>query len=123
MTDFLKSNVEKLIEIEKQEEKYKTLISDLKKEKESLSHNIIHFMEKNKITDKDIIFGNSVIKYAQSKVPEGITKKRINERLTLFLNNGKTAKEATDFIYSDRDSKINTSIKILDKIDKIDKNK
>ena len=112
MTEFLKSNVEKLIELEKQEEQYKDYISQLKKEKESISQNIVTFMERNKITDKDIIFGNSKIKYTQTKVPEGITKKRIQDRLTIFLKNENIAKEATNFIYSERESKINTSIKI-----------
>ena len=112
MTEYLKNNVEKLIELEKQEEQIKEHMAKLKKDKEAISHNIVQFMERNNITDKDIIFGNSKIKYTQTKIQEGITKKRIYERLTLFLKNEHAAKEATDFIYSERDAKINTSIKI-----------
>jgi hypothetical protein len=112
MSDFLKNNIEKLIELENEESKYKEHISNLKKEKDEVTSNIVTFMERNKITDKDIIFGNSKIKYAQTKVQEGITKKRIQDRLTLFLKNENIAKEATDFIYSERDAKYNKSIKI-----------
>jgi len=112
MTEYLKNNVEKLIELEKEEEKYKEYILNLKKEKEGITQNIVSFMERNKITDKDIIFGDSKIKYTQTKIQEGITKKRIHERLTMFLKNEQIAKDATDFIYSERDSKFNKSIKI-----------
>ena len=78
----------------------------------AICQNIIPPNTTSKITDKDIIFGNSKIKYTQTKVPEGITKKRIQDRLTIFLKNENIAKEATNFIYSERESKINTSIKI-----------
>ncbi len=113
MTEYLKSNVEKLIELDKQEDKYKNIISELKKEKDAVNNNIINFMEKNNITNKDIILGDTKIKYAQTKVAENITKKRIYERLTTYFGDEKSAKQATDFIYSERESKINKSIKIL----------
>ena len=113
MSEYLKSNIEKLIQLEDEENKYKDRMGELKKEKESVSNNIVSFMEKNNITDKDIILGNSKIKYVQTKVQEGITKKRIEERLTLYLKSENLAKEATDFIYSDKNYKINKSIKIL----------
>jgi hypothetical protein len=112
MSEYLKNNIEKLIQLENEENKHKEHINKLKKDKDEISTNIITFMERNKITDKDIIFGDSKIKYTQTKIQEGITKKRIHERLTTFLKNENIAKEATDFIYSEREAKINKSIKI-----------
>ena len=67
-TNNLKEYIHKLIEIEKEEEKYKTLFSNLKKEKDTLNNLIINFMESNKITDKDIIFGEKKIKYTKTKI-------------------------------------------------------
>ena len=113
MSEYLKSNIEKLIQLENEENMYKEKMGELKKEKESVSDNILTFMERNNITNKDIIFGNSKIKYTQTKVQEAITKKRIQDRLTLYLKSENLAKEATDFIYSDKNYKINKSIKII----------
>jgi len=110
----LKNYVERLIEIENQEEKYKNRFMELKKEKEEISNSIIHFLEKNKMTNKDIIYGDSKIKYSQTKIQDGITKKLIQDRLKIFLKNEQMAIEATNFIYSDRNSEIKKSLKIFD---------
>jgi ABC-type branched-subunit amino acid transport system substrate-binding protein len=109
----LKHYIQKLIDIEYEEEKYKNKCSQLKKEKDLISDSIINYLEKNNITDKDIIYGNSKIKYQQTKIQEGITKKLIQERLKHFLNNENLAINATNFIYSDRNSEIKKSLKIL----------
>jgi hypothetical protein len=113
-TNNLKEYINKLIEIEKEEEKYKTLFSNLKKEKDTLNNLIINFMESNKITDKDIIFGDKKIKYTKTKIQDSITKKLIEDRLKIFLKSEQTAKEATNFIYSDRNSSQKTFLKIVD---------
>jgi hypothetical protein len=111
----LKDYVQKLVELDKQEEKYKNIINDLKKEKDNISENIITFLEKNNITDKDILYGESKIKYSKNKVQDGITKKLIQDRLKIFLKNDNLALEATNFIYSDRNSIYKTSLKISSK--------
>ena len=108
----LKEYIQKLVELEKEEEKYKNIFTNLKKEKDSLNDNIINFMENNKITDKDIIFGDKKIKYSLMKVPDSISKKLIHDRLKLFFKNEKEAEEATQFIYNDRNSKQKPIIKI-----------
>jgi len=113
-TNNLKEYIHKLIEIEKEEKKYKTLFSNLKKEKDTLNNLIINFMETNKITDKDIIFGEKKIKYTKTKVQDSITKKLIEDRLKIFLKSEQTAKEATNFIYADRNSSQKTFLKISD---------
>ncbi len=110
----LKEYITKLIEIEKEEEKYKILFSNFKQEKETLNNLIISFMENNKITEKDIIFGDKKIKYSKTKIQDNITKKLIEDRLKIFLKNEQAAKDATNFIYSDRNSTEKKFLKISD---------
>jgi hypothetical protein len=110
--NFLKDNISKLIELEKEEEKYKNIFSNIKKEKEALNTNVIQFMQKNNITDKDIIFGDKKIKFATSKVQDGITKKLIYDRLKIYLKDDVEANNATNFIYSDRNISEKNYLKI-----------
>ena len=109
----LKNHIEKLLELEEEEEKYKNLFNNIKKKKENLNNEIMFYMEKNNITNKDIIYGNNKIKYTQTNVTDGITKKLINERLSVFLQDEKIALDATNFIYSDRSSSVKKQIKII----------
>jgi len=111
-SNILKEYIEKLVELDKEEEKYKTIYSNIKKEKETLNTTIIEFMENNNITNKDIIFGNQKIRYVTNNTVENITKKLIFERLKLFLKNESMAHEATNFIYLNRTSTKKNCIKI-----------
>jgi hypothetical protein len=104
--------VKRLIELEDEEEKYKNIINNIKKEKEKMSNGLLSYMEENNITDKDLIFGNKKIKCASQKVNENITKKLILERLTIYLKSKDHAEEATKFIYNDRNSNLKKFIKI-----------
>ncbi len=108
-----KHYVEKLVDLEKEEEKYKEMMVKIKKDKDMVSNTIIEFMEKNKIEDKDIIFGESKIKYVKNRIQEGITKKLIQDRLRIFLKNEVLANQATEFIYSDRNANIKKTLKIM----------
>jgi len=110
----LKLYIEQLIDIEKQEEKYKNIFSTLKKEKEVLNQNIIDFMNKNNIANKDIIFGEKKIKCSSTKIQESITKKLIFDRLKVFLKSEEVAKNAVDFIYQERNSSQKYFLKISD---------
>jgi hypothetical protein len=110
----LKDCVQKLVDLEKEEEKYKNIFSNIKKEKDLLNNNIINFMEKNNIQNKDIIFGDKKIKYTSMKVQDNITKKLIHDRLKIFLKSDSAATEATNFIYSDRNSIQKNYIKVSD---------
>ena len=112
MTTNLKDYIEKLVDLENQEEKYKEKMNNIKKEKENISNTIISYMEKNSITDKDIIFGDNKIKYTSTKIQDNITKKLIFERLKIFLKSENLATDATNFIYSDRNNSIKNSLKI-----------
>ena len=108
----LKTQIEELIQLEKEEEKYKNIFANFKKKKEALNENIIQFITANNIAEKDIIFGDKKIKYTSNKVQDGITKKLIFDRLNIFLKNEEHAKNATSFIYSDRNSSQKFSLKI-----------
>ena len=108
----LKEYVNKLLELEQEEEKMKRISGNIKKEKDQINTLIMDFMDKNNIKDKDIILGEKKITYACSKTVESITKKLILERLTQFLQNEHTAKEALNFIYSDRSNKEKYYLKI-----------
>jgi len=112
MSSNLKEYIEKLISLENQELKYKTEMNNIKKEKENISNSILNYMEKNNITDKEIIYGNNKIKYSSTKIQDNITKKLIFERLKIFLKNENMATDATNFIYSDRNNSIKNSLKI-----------
>jgi seryl-tRNA synthetase len=112
MSTTLKEYIEKLISLENQELKYKTEMNNIKKEKENISNSILNYMEKNNITNKEIIYGNNKIKYSSTKIQDNITKKLIFERLKIFLKNENLATEATNFIYSDRNNSIKKSLKI-----------
>jgi hypothetical protein len=113
--DNLKVYLEKLIKIEDEEKKYKEYIDNLKKDKENLNKNIINIIERNNIGDKEIIINNKKIKYLTQKVSDGITKKLIQQRLSIYLNNENQAIEATNFIYNNRDSSLKKIIKISEK--------
>ena len=112
-TNVLKENVEKLIELENEEEKYKNIFSNIKKEKEIVNSNIMNYLEKNNLVHKDIIFGDRKIKYTTSNISENITKKLIFDRLKIFLKDEKTANDAVNFIYSDRTSTKKNTLKII----------
>jgi hypothetical protein len=75
-------------------------------------------METNNVTNKDIIFGDRVIKYSTSNISENITKKLILERLKIFLKDENIANEAVNFIYSDRTMTKKNTLKITKKNNK-----
>jgi hypothetical protein len=111
-TETLKEYIQKLVALEEEEEKYKTVINNIKTEKEKINSGILLFMEDNKITEKEIIYGNKKIKYASQKVTENISKKMILEKLTLFFQSDEMAKKATNYIYDERTSNTKNYIKI-----------
>ena len=108
----LKLFISEFITLDKDESIYKDKIKNLKNKKEKIHDNIVNYMSNNDILDKEIIFENNKIKCASSKITESITKKLILERLKLFLKDENLANQATNFIYSDRNSTQKLSLKI-----------
>lgn len=108
----LKLFISEFITLDKEENIYKDKIKNLKNKKEKIHDNIVNYMSNNDILDKEIIFENNKIKCASSKITESITKKLILERLKLFLKDENLANQATNFIYSDRNSSQKLSLKI-----------
>ena len=108
----LKLFISEFITLDKEENIYKDKIKNLKNKKDKIHDNIVNYMSNNDILDKEIIFENNKIKCASSKITESITKKLILERLKLFLKDENLANQATNFIYSDRNSSQKLSLKI-----------
>jgi hypothetical protein len=108
----LKEYIEKLIEIENEEEKYKNIFLKLKFDKDNLNINIMNLMEQNNITDKVLISGDHKIKYTTNNLTENVTKKLILCRLKMYLKDEKIATDATNFIFSDRKTEKKNTLKI-----------
>ena len=109
----LKEYIHKFVKLEEEEDKYKEILNDIKKKKESVSNSLIQIMEESNITDKDIIFGNKKIKYFSTKVQDSITKTLIKTRLQLYFNNDEAkSNDLTNFIYNDRNYSIKNNLKI-----------
>jgi len=104
--------LQKLVNINIEEEKYKNELKVLKEKKENLSNVVISYMEKNNILNKNLQYSNNVIKYKEESNIDSITKKLIQIRLTDFLKNEKQAIDATNYIYSNRNRTTKRSINI-----------
>jgi seryl-tRNA synthetase len=110
----LKQFINDFITLNKEEEMYKEKMKNLKNKKDKIHDTIINYMSNNDILDKEIIFENNKIKCGSSKTTESITKKLIFERLKQFLKDENLATQATNHIYSDRNSSQKLVLKILD---------
>ncbi len=108
-----KTAIKEWYKCEMEEKNLKTKLSDIKKNKDGVEALIINYMQSNQIQDKDIHIGDHVLKYAETKTTEGITKKLIMERLTEYFNgNEEEATKVTDFIYSNRTSSSKPVLKL-----------
>ena len=108
----LKSYVQKLIELDEQETKYKALLNEIKDKKEEVSETLMNIMVTNQIQDKDIILAGKKVKYAVSNTQEAITKKLILDKLTLYFKDAKQAEQVTQFIYDQRNTVTKNYLKI-----------
>ena len=108
----LKSYVQKLIELDEQETKYKALLNEIKDKKEDVSETLMNIMVTNQIQDKDIILGGKKVKYAVSNTQEAITTKLILDKLTLYFKDAKQAEQVTQFIYDQRNTVTKNYLKI-----------
>ncbi len=108
-----KSAIKEWYKCEMEEKNLKTKLSDIKKSKDNVEAQIIQYMQNQQIQDKDIHIGDHVLKYAETKSTEGITKKLIMERLTEYFQGDEAeATKVTDFIYSNRNSSSKPVLKL-----------
>jgi hypothetical protein len=84
----------------------------MRKARDELNDTIIEYMEKNGITEKDIVFGNKKIRYVKSTNQISITKKLINEKLMEYYKNVAEAEKVTNFLYSDRERVEKVTIRV-----------
>jgi len=111
----LKSAVQKLIELDEEEQRYKNLLNEIKDKKEEISDIVMNMIVTNNIQEKDIILGEKKVKYTTSRTQENITKKLINDKLEQYFNDKKKAYEATQFIYDNRNVITKNLLKITSK--------
>jgi thioester reductase-like protein len=100
--DNLKLVVQKLVELDEEEQRYKNLLNEIKDKKEEVSDILMNMMVSNNIQNKDIILNGKKIKYLTTRTQETVTKKLINDKLELYFNDKKKANEVTQFIYEKR---------------------
>ena len=108
----LKHNLTLYLKLKDEENELKSKINKLKSKSDDIHDSILNYMNEKEILDKELIFDKRKIKCTQSKISESITKKLILERLKLFLKDENLANQATNFIYSDRNSSQKLSLKI-----------
>jgi len=108
----LKAFISEYIYLNKEENIYKDKMKNLKNKKDKIHDHIVNYMSNNDILDKEIIFEENKIKCSSTKISESITKKLIFERLKQFLKDENLATQATNYIYSDRNSSQKISLKI-----------
>ncbi len=108
-----KNAIKEWYKCEMEEKNLKTKLGEIKKNKDGVETLILQYMQSNNIQDKDIHIGDHVLKYAETKSTEGITKKLILERLTeYFGGNQDEAEKATEHIYSNRSSSSKPVLKL-----------
>jgi len=98
----LKPCVQKLIELDNEEAKYKAILNEIKDKKEEVSEILINILVSTQSQHKDIFLGGKKVKYSVLNTQESITKKLILDKLTMFLKDEKLAEQATQFIYDKR---------------------
>ena len=107
-----RESIRKLVELEEEETRIKDTLNKTRQAREELNDEIIEYMEKNGITEKDIVFGNKKIRYVKSANQISITKKLIHERLAQYYKNEGEAEKVTNFLYSDRERVEKVTIRV-----------
>lgn len=78
-------------------------VKALKKEKESIGNKMITYIKNNGIEDQQINITGGKIKLAVSSTVAPMSREYIESRLAQYFKSASKAKEATDFIYSNRE--------------------
>jgi hypothetical protein len=108
----LKNNLLQLLQINNSINQYKNEIDGLKKQKDNLEKNLIFYMEKNDMTNKNIIVNDQKIKYNTTKNYETFSKKYLLNNISTFLKDENVANELVNYLYNNREIKESKSIKI-----------
>ena len=108
--EYFKDDIKKWVEYDNTIYRYKLKMDQLKKEKEKyelernkIQDNVLNYMESNKLESNEIIISDGKIKYYNSKSSTSISRKFIEQRLSLYFKNENKAKDAAEFIYSGRE--------------------
>lgn len=104
-------NVKKYVLIDNKIKSAQDAIRILKKEKENAGENILIYIKTNKLEEAPINITGGKIKYFVSKTTSPINQTYIQNRLETYFKSKTKAKEVTDFIYSNRETKERETIK------------
>lgn len=102
-TEKFKSLVKKWITYDNNVRKLQAAIREQKKFIKELTPQILNFMKDNEIDGLYDNDGGSTLQFKVTKKKETLSQKTIMQKLTSYLKNEDKAKEATDFILSNRE--------------------
>mgnify|MGYP006200232133 FL=1 len=106
------NDIKQWVTLDDQLKQTSKLVKQIKKKKNEVGLEIQGYMEQNEIQDKDINLSDGKIKYYVSKRTCGMSKKYIENSLMLYYNGDLTkAREVTNYIYANRESKEATTLK------------
>ena len=102
--DFV-NDIKQWVALDDQLKQTQKLMSQIKKQKEQVGYEISGYMEQNGLQDKDINLSDGKIKYYTSKQVSGMTRKYIENCLgSYFKGDLNKARDATDYLYSNRET-------------------
>ena len=104
-----KELVENWLSLDDDIKKLSKVIKELRQKKNKLTPDIIKFMESNEIEDCNT--GDGLLKHSVSYVKKPLSKKLLQDKLTIFLKNSQKGEEATKFIYENRDMEKRSALK------------
>jgi len=107
--DDFKRNVKTWIILDDDIKKLEKALKELKKQKSEVTPKLEKFMSNHEI--QDCKTGNGIIKCVTAWSKEGINRKSMQEKLSLFLKNMDLAEKATSYIYDNREKKSRVRIK------------
>ena len=104
-------NVKKYVTIDNKIKSAQDAIKILKQEKDKAGKNILIYIKTNNLEEAPINITNGKLKYFLSKTTTSISKPYIEKRLETYFKSKTKAKEATDFIYANREFNEKETIK------------
>lgn len=96
-------NIKKWVNIDNKIKNAKDAIKYLNEEKNTTGESILEYMKSNNLNDQQINITGGKIKLGVSKTSTPVNRKYIENRLTSYFKNSNKAKDATNYIFSNRE--------------------
>jgi len=104
-------NIKKYVLIDNKIKSAKAAIKELEKEKKNASMYILKYIKINNLEEAPINLSDGKIKYSVTNRLVAVNKDYIQNRLELYFNSKSKAAEIIEFIYKDRESTQQETIK------------